>query len=367
MDRLPASTRRRFLRTSALGLGAGGLGAFAEEKAAPRPARPKIARFNHYDDAVLAKGEPPSIADGSFTIAVLPDTQRYAKDNPEGFLAQTSCLAESRKRRNIACALHLGDITDNNLPEQWELARRAMGQLDGGLPYFMALGNHDYSEGGVCSDRSTRFNDYFPLSTHGKLPTFGGVYDKEPDRFENSYHLLSAEGRDLLVICLEFGPRKDVVRWANDVAAKHRDRAAILVTHAYMYFDDTRYDWARHGTAQTWNPHSYKVAAATGDDVSDGEELWQNLVSRNPNFILTLNGHVLEDGLGRLSSEASGGRQVHQMLVNFQMRPNGGDAWMRLIEVKADGSASVCDYSPLRDEHNAAAENRFDLRLSPVA
>lgn len=359
----PAPTRRHFLRRSALGLGAVGLCSAADKPAA----KPKIARFNHYDDAVLVKGAPPAIAEGSSTIVVLPDTQRYAKDNPEGFLAQTAWIAKNRESRNIACALHLGDITDNNLPEQWELAQRAMSRLDGVVPYFMALGNHDYSKGGVCSDRTTLYNEYFPLSTHRKLPTFGGVYDKEPDRFENSFHLFSAGDRDFLVLSLEFGPRKDVVRWANEVVSRHHDRAAILITHAYMYFDDTRYDWAKNGRGQTWNPHSYKVAAATGDDVSDGEELWRNLVSQHPNFILTLNGHVLEDGLGRLSSEADDGRRIHQMLVNFQMRPNGGDSWMRLLEIKADGSADVCDYSPQLDQHNTAPENRFRLSLAPVA
>lgn len=346
-------------------MGLAGWSAYAQEKG-KATAPPKIPYFNHYDDAVLVAGEPPAIAPGSFTIAALPDTQRYAKDNPDGFFAQTRWLAENAERRNIACVLHLGDITDNNLPDQWEMAQKAMSQLDGKVPYIMTLGNHDYSENGSCQDRTTHFNEYFPLSTYSQRPTFGGVYDKEPDRYENSYHLLSAGGRDLLVLSLEFGPRRDVVRWANEVVAAHRDRAAILITHAYMYFDDTRYDWGKYGIGQTWNPHSYKIAAATGDDVSDGEELWQNLIRRHPNFIMTLNGHVLEDGLGRLTTPAEDGHLVHQMLVNFQMRPNGGDSWMRLIEVKADGKASVCDYSPSRNEHNAAPENRFDLTLARI-
>ncbi len=81
---------------------------------------------------------------------------------------------------------------------------------------------------------------------------------------------------------------------------------------------------------------------------------------------MTLNGHVLEDGLGRLTSKA-GTRDVHQMLFNCQMRPNGGDAWMRVIEVKANGTAEVCDFSPLRKERNETAENKFTLQLAAVA
>ncbi len=164
------------------------------------------------------------------------------------------------------------------------------------------------------------------------MPTFGGTYDREPDRLENSYHLFSAAGREFLVICLEFGPRADVVRWAREIAAKHKNREAILLTHAYMYYDDTRYDWTHYGKKQNWNPHAYGVSDASAGDVCDGEELWQRLVRKNANFVLTMNGHVLQDGLGRTTSRSASGRDVHQVLVNFQMKPNGGDGWLRLLE-----------------------------------
>jgi hypothetical protein len=210
-------------------------------------------------------------------------------------------------------------------------------------------------------------NEYFPVSRFRESPTFGGVYDREPDRTENSYHLFSAEGRNFLVLALEFGPRRDVVRWANEVAAKHKDRAAILITHAYMYFDETRYDWKKFGKDQKWNPHNYPVAATTDDDVSDGEDLWTNLVSRHENFIATLNGHVLGDGLGRMTSTTSGGRGVHQMLVNFQMRPQGGDGWLRLLEFRPDGrTVQVRDYSPTRKQRNESPQNQFSLQLSDI-
>jgi hypothetical protein len=198
-------------------------------------------------------------------------------------------------------------------------------------------------------------------------PNFGGTYDKEPERLENSYHLFSAEGRDFVVIALEFGPRKDVVRWANEVAAKHKDRAAILITHAYMYYDDTRYDWKKYADKQTWNPHNYPVAKTTADDVCDGEELWQNLITKHENFILTLNGHVLKDGLGRLTTATPSGRSIEQILVNFQMRPNGGDGWLRLLEFQPDGkTVSVCDYSPTRGQRNEGQSNKFTFQLAGV-
>jgi hypothetical protein len=317
-----------------------------------------------YADGVLVDGEPDRPANGSFTIVVLPDTQNYSEKFPNQYLAQTRWIAENCKDRSIACVLHLGDVTNRNSAAEWDNAAKAMDQLDGVVPYFMVPGNHDYSDKGACRDRSCGLSAAFPVAKFKDLPTFGGVYDREPQRLENSFHLFTAGGRDFLSLCLEFGPRKDVVRWANEVVSQHKNRAVILTTHAYIYFDDTRYNWASYGTKQNWNPHSYGIAKNTEDDVSDGEELWTNLVGKHENFILTLNGHVLGDGLGRMVSTTPGGRDVHQMLVNFQMRPKGGDGWLRLLEFRHDGkTVDICDYSPTLNQRNESAQNRFQLTI----
>lgn len=355
-------SRRTALQTgAALALSPYSL-ALAQDAEKKEPKVPAV-----YADAVFDEQEPPSPRKGSFTIAVLPDTQNYSEKYPETYVAQTEWLVAQREARNIACVLHLGDVTNRNSHPEWKNALGAMNKLDGTLPYFMALGNHDYSPGGGCSDRTTLFNEYFPIGKFRERPTFGGVYDQEPERMENSYHLFSAGGREFVVFCLEFGPRKDVIRWANEVAAKQAKREAILVTHAYIYHDETRYDWKKYGAKQSWNPHAYAVAKATEDNVSDGEELWNNLVAKNENFILTLNGHVLGDGLGRVTTATPGGRDVPQLLVNFQMKPNGGDGWLRLLEFDADGvTVDAYDYSPVLKKSNVSPQNRFTLKIPRV-
>jgi len=320
-----------------------------------------------YADAKLEDGEPPKPEKGSFTVVVLPDTQNYSERYPDTYTAQTEWIVANQKDRNIGWVLHLGDITNNNAVAEWENARRSMKVLDGKVPYALVPGNHDYSESGSCKDRTTLLNDYFAVGQFRDTPTFGGTYDREPERLENSFHLLSAEGRDFLVVALEFGPRRDVIRWANEVVAKHPKRAAILITHAYMYYDETRYDWKKYGTKQTWNPHNYAVAKATGDDVADGEELWNGLIAKHENFVLTLNGHVLNDGLGRTVTATPGGREIPQVLVNFQMKPKGGDGWLRVLEFKADGkTVQTYDYSPTRKQLNRSPQNEFAMQLAGV-
>lgn len=350
--------RRRFLAGSAACTLFPGISARADE-----PVRKK----DPYADGVLKTGEPPMPAKDAFTIAVLPDTQHYSEKYPETFHAQTRWVAENQHARNIASVLQLGDVTNHNAPDEWKNASAAMKVLDDAkVPYAFCPGNHDYSEKGACKDRTTRLSEYFPVGRCRKQPSFGGVYDKEPGRTENSYHRFSAGGRDFLVLALEFGPRADVIRWANEIVTANAKREVILITHAFIYFDDTRYDWKKYGKKQKWNPHGYGIAKATNDDVSDGEELWNKLVSKHENFILTLNGHVLEDGLGKVLTKTPAGREIPQVLVNFQMRPNGGDGWLRLLEFRPDRSIHVIDYSPTMKKRNESKQNHFTLTAPAV-
>lgn len=241
--------------------------------------------------ADVVAGAPPVGRDVT-TFVVLPDTQNYSQYFPGTYEAQIRWILRERDRRNIAAVFHLGDVTNTNAPAEWEVARRSMQMLDGRVPYFMVTGNHDYDPLGHSTSRDTPFIEYFPVLKMSKEATFGGAYDKEPLRSDNTFHLFEAGGRKWLVLALEFGPRRDVVRWANEVVLKHPTRSVILITHAYLYSDGTRYDWNRKGMDQLWNPHFYGVSKLEGGSM-DGEELWEGLVSKHDNFALTINGHVL--------------------------------------------------------------------------
>ena len=308
--------------------------------------------------------EPPKpFVEGSWTLVVLPDTQVYAMSYPTLFEAQAEWIVENRQARNIAYVLHLGDVTNNNNEPQWEVAKRSFSKLDGLVPYAIAPGNHDYGPGGSARTRETLFHQYFPPPVFQKWPTFGGTFEK--GKADNSYHLFSAGGTDWIVLALEWGPRDEVVAWADKILREHPDRRGILITHAYLYFDDTRYDWAQKKASQKWNPHSYPTAGLPGG-VNDGEELWQKLVKKHPNMVLVINGHVLGDGLGMLSSKGDHGNTVHQMLVNFQMHPRGGDAFLRLIEFLPDGkTVQAKTYSPDLKAYKTDPANQFTLTLAP--
>lgn len=302
-----------------------------------------------------------------FTVAVLPDTQYYCERHPEILHAQTRWLAEHAAERRIAFALHLGDVTNRNTPEQWAVAREAFARLEAAMPYAMALGNHDIGPGGGAQDRSTLYAEFFPPEAVRRRPGFLAAMPAEPDRLENSAWRFPGGGRDWLVLVLEFGPRPQVVQWAADVLAAHPGLPAIVVTHAYLYHDDTRYDWRAKGGRQDGNPHAYGVATQP-EGVHDGEQLWRALVSRHDSIVLVINGHVVGDGLGRLESATGSGHRVQQMLVNFQMLDNGGDGWLRLLEFAADGrTVRARDYSPTLDRWNDGPDHDVTLTIAPPA
>lgn len=297
---------------------------------------------------------------GSWTLAVLPDTQVYSLRFPGVFTAQTGWIVQNRERLDIRYVLHLGDIVNNNTPREWANARAAMSLLDGVVPYAMVPGNHDYGPSGDASTRDTLLNEYFPPDVYRGWSTFGSTM--EPGRLDNSFHLFEAGGRRWIVIALEWGPRDSTIAWANEVMRRHADRLGILITHAYMNNNDRRYDHLDDANPQHYNPHHY----ATPGGVNDGEELWQKLV-RHHNFVITLNGHVLGDGTGYLESVNDLGGSVHQMLSNYQMRELGGEAYMRLLEFHPDGeTVTVKSYSPLYDSYLLQPDQQFQIRLRPA-
>lgn len=312
----------------------------------------------------LIIGDPdPSPAGGvshdAFSVVVLPDTQMYAWKYPEIFGAQTQWIAENLTKYRVKYVFHLGDVVQHNSDEEWKIARRAFSLLDGKVPYAIALGNHDIGTGGSTADRDTLFGRYFPLSMFREWPSFGGVYDREPGRADNSCHVFSAGGRRWVILALEFGPRDDVLRWADEVISKYAEHPVILITHAYLDSDGRRYD--RTIANQHYPPWEYPVAVDRAG-LNSGEDIWRKLVARHRNMVMVMCGHVCV--AARLTSKGEAGNLVHQMLVDYQDQEQGGNGWLRLLEFTPGGrTVHVRDYSPVIDQWSDDPDRHFDLDL----
>ena len=80
-------------------------------------------------------GRTAAVPANTATVVVLPDTQYYTDYHLDIFPAQTQWIVQQKLGRNIAVALHVGDIVDfaSELPE-WDVAGSAMRALDGKVP-----------------------------------------------------------------------------------------------------------------------------------------------------------------------------------------------------------------------------------------
>ena len=299
---------------------------------------------------------------GSWTLAVLPDTQVYSVVYPGMFTAQTGWIAAHALRFDIRFVIHLGDVVDGNTEPEWRRAAAAMSLLDGRVPYALVPGNHDYGVAGDASTRETLLNQHFPFAEAARQPTFGGAFER--GRLDNTFHLLSAGGRQFIILALEWGPREAVIAWANQVLGRFPDRLAILVTHSYLNDDGRRDDFADRQHPQRFNPHHYR----TPGGLNDGEELWQKLVRRH-RFVLVLSGHALGDGTGYLASRTDAGTTCHQVLANYQMRHMGGGGYLRLLEfLPGDGgTVRVHTYSPFYDRYLWDPDHAFTFTLGDAS
>lgn len=303
----------------------------------------------------------PSEVEDAWIIGVLPDTQKYAELAPETFAAETRLFVSAVEEwgYDIGVVLHVGDIVEHNSRQaEWEIARDSMAELVPTIPFVLAVGNHDLGDEGSAWDRSTRINEFFSPADFALLDDDGLFED---GRLENTAHTMIRAGEQWLFLSLEFGPRAEVLDWAEQVLRTHPDHRTVLVTHAYLYFDGSRYDSAT-AELQMWDPSEYGVAALPGG-AAQGEEIFQRLVGPFGQVELVLCGHVLGTGVARLTSTQDDGGFVHEVLGNYQHTDVGLMGVVRFIEVNNESGAFRFRTHRLGSGFDLDPSHSFDLPM----
>ncbi|RDJ23165.1 hypothetical protein DWF00_21195 [Bosea caraganae] len=292
----------------------------------------------------------------AYTVAVFPDTQDYTS-NPSLnhiFGDMTQWLVDNKDSHNIQFMVHVGDITQNNLSSQWDIAEAALRKLDGKIPYSLLPGNHDQASGGSAADHSSVYLDerFSPDKQNGTNPdNFGGAYDQESTSARNTYNTFTApDGTKWLVLSMEFGPRDDVIRWAGDVIEQHLDHRVMIASHSLTSFAG-RQDPLAAPLYDEGAGYDYGI----GKDprgANDGETIYRELLAKYPNISMTFSGHIFGDGAETDVSYSQYGNPVYQFLVNYQngisreitgngnpaLGNNGGNGAIRLVVIDPDNN-----------------------------
>ncbi|OAD22851.1 metallophosphoesterase [Candidatus Thiomargarita nelsonii] len=294
---------------------------------------------------------------GLHRFVILPDTQIYARFYPNIFKKQVEFIRRNKERLNIVAVLHEGDIVHMNDERQWPIVAQTISQLDGVVPYIMAIGNHDMGNHDYRRKYLTRdtalFNQYFPVEKYSALDSFGGLFN--PSNMDNAYHLIKTAEITWLILSLEFCPRNEVLEWANRVVADHAQYPVIILTHLYLYPKTNRSPTTWHSTK-----HRYSCQAYLSENFNNGQQIWDKLISQHKNILLTFNGHIDRDGIK--ISTGRHGNKVYQLVADYQNMGKGGDGYLKILTINPrDRSMTIQTYSPYLRKYFREPESNLKL------
>jgi hypothetical protein len=322
--------------------------------------------------------EIPAAPEGTFSIAIIPDTQHYRIDentktvsNPV-FESYVDWIAGNLNRQRIVFVSHVGDIVDVNGREQWVVARKLMDRLHGKVPYGISVGNHDM----VRSGDSSLFQEFFPASRFEKFAWYGGCFPGPPDRSAisgnnaNSFQLFSAAGLDFLALHLECNAPDDVLAWADSVLTKNANRRAIVTTHmglgprdkpkeARDFFDAAK-------GRMTWTKCHGKRGNAP-------QQMWDKCFRKHPNLLMVCCGDQSRTQAMRLASKGDHGNTVHELLSDYgsngfrlmRFVPGRNRIEVRTWNPRTSGFCTGTKVVPDREEHQFELEYRMSPKPSP--
>lgn len=304
-----------------------------------------------------------------FQIAVLADTQYYTGERYGGnmsmFYNQIDWITANAQKEKIAYVVHVGDITDqgDKTPEQWERAKDAMYRLEKpqpnlpyGIPYGVAVGNHDVRPNGDPNGSKIGYTKYFGRKHFEGRPYYGGAYDNA-DANDNHYDLFTANGEKFIVLYLVFNdPNKKefydvaleekVHNWGAEVLAKHADRKAIVVSHNILRPDTSSKSNFIAGAGQAPKPGTF---------TKQGKRIIEKF-KHSPNVFMMLCGHVSGEALREVKFE---GRTIKVLLTDYQGRRNepftdkdrnGGNGILRLMKLdQANNKLSLRTFIPQKE------------------
>ncbi|MDF3077638.1 MAG: hypothetical protein K0S09_1527 [Sphingobacteriaceae bacterium] len=312
--------------------------------------------ISSHSDFGVSKG------DQVISIAVLPDTQYYTHEvhggNMQMFHDQIDWIRKNRKNENIAYVVHLGDITDRNVDEEWLRAKDAMYKLEeDNIPYGMAVGNHDEAPNITFKqgNPNTLYTKYFGTEHFKSKPWYGGQLEVNGNS-DNHFDLFSAGGQKFIAVYFAYNEEnrlikqrdlayeKRVMAWTDSILNKYADRKAIMITHSMLNRTKTTKSEVMYGTDREDVMPTF---------TKQGTQIY-NMAKKHPNVFLMLGGHIAGEGFRRDEYQ---GNVIKTYLADYQSRQsapfggekdrNGGNGLMRLMRFNlTKQTVSIITFAP---------------------
>lgn len=282
---------------------------------------------------------PDKVGDYSYSFAIVGDTQiltAYDAGSPLGN-ADTNrnknyvknlykWIVDNKENKKIEYVFGVGDITQyvDGYESEWNVAKEAISQLKGVVPYSMARGNHD---------NKTKFSLLFYRDKE-YMAQFDGHYDAA----RNTYRTLSVGGDDYLLITLDYSPTDYILNWAEEIIEEYPDHRVIITTHGYLGSTGKR---VGHDDYTIWNGSS-----SDGTTGNYGTDMWDKLIKNHKNIFMVICGHIGANEVVISSDTGVHGNTVYQVLVDpqdydYKIEPIGAVA---LLCFSADGSTFWVEY-----------------------
>ena len=298
------------------------------------PLEPEMWEEPNFDD-------PDSYA---YSLAFVGDIQclmlgdrLYGTDNVERLFKYVAGTAEERKLKQVFV---LGDITevgywnDYNMAnaalgapmidEEWEIAQKAIFQLNGKVNYSLCRGNHDdymmddYFNVPAYTDQF-KGNGGFFSETGATYPNGGRNKDKNPtgavywsaktgahdETIVNSWRTMELGETKYLFVTVDYNHSKAVADWLDGLLKKYSDHKAIITTHSYMKADGSIIKSENNGTA-----YASPIGPA---------DMWKKVYSRHSNVFMIVCGHETYANIPIYTIDrGKNGNKVYQFLINPQ-------------------------------------------------
>ncbi len=331
---------------------------------------------------------------GTFTVAVIPDTQNYLDyrhqtwsgfefDAVDMFYRQMQWIAENSRSAggDIVFASHVGDVWQHfsawtdpahaqrgfaAMPnggsqvarspkphvKSFEIPAAELGfrLLAGKLPFSVVPGNHDYDALWTDPAHPPRPEENAAGVRHvGGLNGFLSAFSDQSELFRNQPWYVSSHdgGADsaqvfaagecrFLHIGLQYHAPDASLAWAREVIARFPGMPTIVTTHDYLHRDGKR------------NRRSNPNNAVLDPTDNDPEMIWDEFISHHDQIFMVLSGHV--GGQAYSVDLNRNGQPVHQVMADYQGRGQTaleagegrtslGDGWLRLMTFDLDGDS----------------------------